>query len=160
MGTGKRLLNSQNIDRVEDSLDEEGEETVADHSKKGSIPIRLVNQAESKEQKHIPKIKVFEVVGRKEASGSMVIRTRWVKGASEKPTSRAQWVAQESKWMDGPESENYAPTLGLELVKGVLGHTAAAGRNKDHVVARQDAAGDCDVACKGRERLHGRGNVK
>ena len=40
------LLNSQDIDRVvEDSLDEEGEEMVADDVKKGSIPIRLVNQA-------------------------------------------------------------------------------------------------------------------
>ena len=38
------LLNSQDIDRVvEDSLDEEGEEMVADDVKKGSIPIRLVN---------------------------------------------------------------------------------------------------------------------
>ena len=41
---------------VEDSLDEEGEETVADDAKKGSIPIRLVNQAESEEQKYIEKV--------------------------------------------------------------------------------------------------------
>ena len=41
-----RLLNSHDIDRVvEDSLNEEGEEMVADDVKKGSIPIRLVNQA-------------------------------------------------------------------------------------------------------------------
>ena len=32
---------------VDDSLDEEGEEMVADDAKKGSIPIRLVNQAKS-----------------------------------------------------------------------------------------------------------------
>ena len=38
--------------------------------------------------------------------------------------------------MDGcSDSEHYAPTHGLELVKGVLSHAAAAGRNKDHVVA-------------------------
>ena len=29
----------------------------------------------------------------------------------------------------------YAPTAGLERVKGVLSHVAAAGRNNDHVVA-------------------------
>ena len=31
--------------------------------------------------------------------------------------------------MDGPDSELYAPTPGLDLVKGVLSHAAAAGRN-------------------------------
>ena len=42
------LLNSQDIDRVaEDGLDED----------KGSIPIRLVNQAKNKEQKYIEKRK-------------------------------------------------------------------------------------------------------
>ena len=40
--------------------------------------------------------------------------------------------------MDGPDCEHYAPTPGLELVKGVLSHAAAAGRNKDHVVAVVD----------------------
>ena len=77
----------------------------------------------------------FEVVDRKEASGSKVIRTRWVitnKGTPEKPTVRTRWVSQEFKWMDGSNCEHYAPTLGLELVKGVLSHAAAAGRNKDH----------------------------
>ena len=65
------LLNSQDIDRVvEDSLDEEGEEMVADDAKKGSIPMRLVNQAQIEEQKYIEKVKVLEVVDRKEASGS------------------------------------------------------------------------------------------
>ena len=74
-----RQLNSQDIDRVvEDSLDEEGEEMIADDAKKGSIPIRLVNQDKNEEQKHIEKMKVFEVVDRKEASGGKVIRTRWV----------------------------------------------------------------------------------
>ena len=43
------LLNSQDIDRVvEDSLDEEGEEMVADDVKKGSIPIRLESRNTSK----------------------------------------------------------------------------------------------------------------
>ena len=61
------LLNSQDIDRVvEDSFDEEGEEMVADDANKGCIPIRLVNQAKTEEQKYIEKMKVFEVV-----------RTRW-----------------------------------------------------------------------------------
>ena len=35
--------------------------------------------------------------------------------------------------MDGPECEHYAPTPGLELVKGELSHAAVAGRGKDHV---------------------------
>ena len=73
------LLNSQDIDRVvEDSLDEEGEEMVADDVKKGSIPIRLVNQAKTEEQKYTEKMKVLDVVDRKEASGSKVIRTKWL----------------------------------------------------------------------------------
>ena len=70
------LLNSQDVDRVvEDSPDEEGEEMVADDVKKGSFPMRLVNQAKTEEQKYIDKVKVSEVVERKEASGSKVIRT-------------------------------------------------------------------------------------
>ena len=36
--------------------------------------------------------------------------------------------------MDGPDCEHYAPTPGLDLVKGVLSHAAAAGKSKDHVV--------------------------
>ena len=40
--------------------------------------------------------------------------------------------------MDGPNCEHYAPTPGLELVKGVLSHAAAAGRNKDYTVAVVD----------------------
>ena len=78
-------------------------------------------------------MKVLEVVERKEASGSKVIRTKWVvtnTGTPEKKKNvRARWVAQEYKWMDGPDSEHDAPTPGLELVKGVLSH-AAAGRKK------------------------------
>ena len=63
------LLNSQDIDRVvEDSFDEEGEEMVADDGKKGSIPIRLVNQSKTEEQKYIEKMKVLDVDD--EASGS------------------------------------------------------------------------------------------
>ena len=115
---------------VEDSLDEEGEEMVADDVKKGSIPIRLVNQAKTEEQKYIEKMRVLDVVDRKEASGSKVIRTKWVvtnKGTPEKPNVQARWVAQEYKWMDGPDCEHYAP------VKGVLSHAAAAGKSKDHV---------------------------
>ena len=40
--------------------------------------------------------------------------------------------------MDGPDSEHYASTPGLELVKGVLSHAAAVGRNKGHIVAVVD----------------------
>ena len=40
--------------------------------------------------------------------------------------------------MDGPDCEHHAPTLGLDLVKGVLSHAAAAGKSKDHVVAVVD----------------------
>ena len=91
------LLNSQDIDRVvEDSVDDEGEEMVADDVKKGRIPIRLVNQVNTEEQKYIEKMKVFEVADRKDAGGSKVIRTRWVvtnKGTPEKPNVRARWVA-------------------------------------------------------------------
>ena len=105
------LLNSQDIDRVvEDSLDDEGEEVVADDAKDGSIPIRLVNQAKTEEQKYMEKMEVFKVVDRKEASGSKVIRTRRVvtnKGTPEKPNVRARWVAQEYKSMDGPDCEHY-----------------------------------------------------
>ena len=49
---------------------------VADDVKKGSIPIRWVNQAKTEEQKYIEKMKVLDVVDRKEASGSKVIRTK------------------------------------------------------------------------------------
>ena len=105
--------------------------------------MRLVNQAKTEEQKYIENMNVLEVVERKEASGSKVIRTRWVvtnkrtqgKPSSERRNVRARWVAQEHKCMDGPDCERYAPTLRLEPVKGVLSHAAAAGRNKDHVVA-------------------------
>ena len=124
------LLDSQHIDRVvEDRLDEEGEEMVADDVKKGIIPMRLVNQVKSEEQKCIEKMKVLEVVERKEASGSNVFRTTRVvtnKGTPEKPNVRARSVAQEYKWMDGPDSEHYAPTPGLELV------------NKDNIMAVVD----------------------
>ena len=51
---------------VEDNLDEESEEVVADDAKKESIPMRLVNQVKTEEQKHIEKMKVLEVVDRKE----------------------------------------------------------------------------------------------
>ena len=106
-GSVTGLLHSQDIDRVvQDSLDEEGEEMVADDAKKGIIPIRLVNKSE--EQKHSDKMKAFEVVDRKEASGSKGIRTRWVvpnTGTPEKPNVRVRWVAQEFKWMHGPDSE-------------------------------------------------------
>ena len=136
------LLNSQDVDRVvEDSLDEEGEEMVADDVRKVSIPIRLVNQAKTEEQKYIEKMQVLDVVDRKEASGSKMIRTKWIgtnKGTPVKPNVRARWVAQEYKWRDGPDCEHYAPTPGLDLVKGVLNHAVAAGNSKDHVVAVVD----------------------
>ena len=91
--------------------------------------------------------------------------------------------------MDGPDCEHYAPTPGLELVKGVLSHVAAAGRDKDHVVAVVDircayvhaeplpktfvelphyydldtltrCCGRVRRVCTGRDRMQGRGNVK
>ena len=37
--------------------------------------------------------------------------------------------------MDGPDREYYAPTPGQKLLNGVLCHVAAAGRDKDHIVA-------------------------
>ena len=40
--------------------------------------------------------------------------------------------------MDGPDCEHYAQTPGLDLVKGILSHVAAAGKSKDHVVAVVD----------------------
>ena len=41
--------------------------------------------------------------------------------------------------MDGrPDCEHCAPTPGLDLVKGVLIHAAAAGKSKDHVVTVVD----------------------
>ena len=48
---------------------------------------------------------VFEVVDRKEVSGSKVIKTRRVvtnKGTQGKPCVRSRRVAQEFKWMDAP----------------------------------------------------------
>ena len=73
------LLNSQELDRVvEESLDKEGEEMVADDAKTGNTPVRLVNQAQTAEQNNIEQMKVFEVVDRQEASGSKVVRTRCV----------------------------------------------------------------------------------
>ena len=91
-------------------------------------------------------------------------------------------------WMS-PTVSITLPTPGLELLKGALSHAAAAGRNKDHIVTVADvrrahltqslsrrrsstclstttstpgldAAGDGSVACGGRDRLQGRGNVK
>ena len=88
---------------VEDSLDEEGEEMVADDAKKGSIPVRLVNQAKTEEQKCIEKMKVTEVVDRKEASGSKVIRTTWVvtnKGNA-RETKRSRSMGCTGVQMDG-----------------------------------------------------------
>ena len=40
--------------------------------------------------------------------------------------------------MDGRDCEHYVPPPGLDLVKGVLSHAAAAGKSKDHVVAVVD----------------------
>ena len=71
---------------------------VVDDAMKGGIPIRLVNQAKSEEQTYIDKMKVLEVVDRKEASGSKVIRTRWVvtnRGTPETPNVRTRWDARE-----------------------------------------------------------------
>ena len=96
------LMNSQDIGRVvEDSLDEEGEEMVADDVKKGSIPIRLVNQAKTEEQKYIEKMKALDVVDRKEAGGSKVIRTKWVvtnKGTWTGPTVSITLRLLDSIW--------------------------------------------------------------
>ena len=49
---------------VEDSLDEEGEEMVADDAQKGSIPMRSGQSNKSAEQIFIEQVKVFEVVER------------------------------------------------------------------------------------------------
>ena len=43
-----------------DNIRRQGEEMVADEVKKGSCPLRLVNQAKSEEQKYIEKMRVFE----------------------------------------------------------------------------------------------------
>ena len=48
--------------------------------------------------------------------------------------------------MDGPDSEHYVPTPTLELMKGVLSHAAAAGRNNDHIVAVVDVRRACFYA--------------
>ena len=98
---------------------------VADDDKKGSIPIRLVGQPKTEEQKYIENLKALEEVDRKEASGRKVSRIGWDvtnKGTPEKSNVRARWVAQEFIWIDGTDCEHYAPTLGLELVKGVRSH--------------------------------------
>ena len=51
---GSSLLNDQEVDKIaEDSLAGEGEETVADDAKQGSIPMGLVNQANFKERKYL-----------------------------------------------------------------------------------------------------------
>ena len=94
------LLNSQDIDKWwKTALTRKARRWRLTTPRKGSIPIRFVNQAKTEEQKYIEKMKVFEVVDRKEASGSKVIRTNWVVTKTpEKPNVRAQWVAQEFKW--------------------------------------------------------------
>ena len=117
-------------------------------------------------------MKVLDVVDRKEASGSKVIRTKWVvtnKGTPEKPNVWARWVAQEYKRI----CEHYTPTPGLDLVKGVLSHAAAAGKSKDHVVAVVDVRRayfyaepllrhrhSDNGACTEQDKLQGRGNVR
>ena len=139
-------VNSLDIDRVvEDSLDEEGEEMVADDAKKRSIPIRLVNQANTEGQKYIEKMSEFEVVDRKEASGSEVIRTRLVvnEQGNARETKCSCSMHESTNGWTSPTVSIYAPTAGLERVKGVLSHVAAAGRNKDHVVAFVDVRRAC-----------------
>ena len=115
---------------------------VADDVKKGSIPIRLVNQAKTGEQKYIEKMKVLDVVDRKEASGSKVIRTIWVvtnKGNTrETKCPGSMGLHRSANGWTGLTVSIYAPTPGLDLVKGVLSHAAAAGKSKDHVVAVVD----------------------
>ena len=85
--------------RWKTAFDEEGDEMVADDVQKGSIPMRLVNQAKTEEQKDIEKMKVLEVVERKEVSGSKVARTKWVAtniGNPEKPNILARWRLRRS----------------------------------------------------------------
>ena len=66
------------LDRIiEDGIDDENEEMVADDAKRGSIPASLVAAAKQEERKYIEKMKVFEVVSREAARGK-IIRTRWV----------------------------------------------------------------------------------
>ena len=55
-----------------------------------------------------------------------------------KPNVRGSMGCTGVQLEDGSDCEHYAPTLGLELVKGVLSHAAAAGRNEDHTVAVVD----------------------
>ena len=88
------ILKPDALDRiVEESIGEEMEEMVADDAKKGEIPVRLVRQAKGDERKYIEKMRVFEVVDRREAQGKRVIGTRWVvtnKGTAENPNVRAR----------------------------------------------------------------------
>ena len=58
------------IDRiVDEELDDEGDEMVADDAKKGSIPKRVVDVAKSEERKFIEKMKIFDVVKRDTTGG-------------------------------------------------------------------------------------------
>ena len=75
----------------------QGEEVVADDAKKGSIPLRLVNQAKIEEQKYIEKLYSRWPIEQRQVEENM-ISTRWVitnKGTPEKPNVRTRWFAQE-----------------------------------------------------------------
>ena len=136
-------MHERDINRViDEELEDEGDEMIADDAKKGSIPKRLVDAAKHEERKFIEKMKVFDVVGRGTTNGKRVIRSRWVvtnKGSEDHPNVRARWVAQEFKSMDGPDhGRHYAGTPGLDMVKGVLGHAASMMDHSDVVVAVVD----------------------
>ena len=111
-----KFVGSTADDQGDDRDAVEGEEMVADDTKKGSIPTSLVNQAKLEERKYIEELKVFEVVDRKMTERCKLVTTRWVltnKGTVEEPDVQARWAAQEFKWMDGLDSKHHAPTLGL-----------------------------------------------
>ena len=84
------LLNSQDTDGVvEDSVDEDGEELVADDAKKGSMPIRLVNQAKTEEQKYFEKDKGIR--------GSRSKRGKWKQSDQDQMGRHQQRNARETK---------------------------------------------------------------
>ena len=89
----------EDLDRVvQDCLQKEGEDTVADDVKKGMIPVMLVAKAKEEERAFIDKMGVFDVEDRASARGRRIIKTRWVattKCTADAPNVRARWVAQE-----------------------------------------------------------------
>ena len=94
------------------ALTKEGEEMVADDAKKGSIPIRLVNQVKIEDQKYIEYMWVFEVFDEMEPSGSKVIMTRWM--VTHKRTPEKQKCSG-SMGCTGCSNKWMAPTVSITL---------------------------------------------